>query len=207
MSRRPKNPTRPLESLTRGADDVLTVRPVVWRIHRISGVHVLPWNAFRRYGPLRTARFDPHAHPVGEHPGDGITYAALDVPTSVAEVFQFSRVVTSSSGVHLTSWTPTRELRLLDLTGDWALRNSGSHSLFAAPKSTCRNWSREIHRRWPDLDGLWSRSTMTGQPMLALYEAAADSFPQLPAFTRPLDNPTVEELIAAAAQRLGYRTA
>lgn len=166
----------------------------------------MPWNGFRTFGPVRTARFDPHPLPRGEHPGNGVIYTALDVPTAVAEVFQQDRIVPATSAVNLTSWTPTHDLQLLDLTGDWALRNGASYALFAAPRSICRTWSREIRTTWPDIDGLWVPSTMTGQTMIALYQPAGDAFPAVPAFSRPLNNPYVWELVSDAATKVGYNT-
>lgn len=204
VSRRPKNPDSPAGTLTRTGDDMIEILPVLWRIHRTTGPHVLAWNGFRTFGPLRTARFDPHPPNCGTHPGRGVSYAALDVATAVAEVFQQTRTVRAASDVRLTAWTPTRPLRLLDLSGDWALHNGASHSLYAAPRRTCRNWSRAIRGTWPDLDGLWAPSTMTGQSVVALYEHAADSFPPRPSFTRALSNPYVWVLITAAANRVGY---
>lgn len=164
-----------------------------------------PWDAFRTFGPLSAARYDPHPEPRGEHPGFGITYAAADVTTTVAEVFQDRRTVNASGSLHLTSWTPTRALKLLDLTGDWALRNGAAHALAAAPRPTCRWWSRSIRETWDWLDGLWAPSTLTGRPMVALYEPAGDSFPPAPAFTRPLDNDVVWDIVADAAVAIGYQ--
>lgn len=150
-------------------------------------------------------RWDPHPSPTGDHPGYGITYAAVDVATAVAEVFQTNRVVPISSDVCLTSWTPVRALRLLDLTGDWALRNEAAHALHAARRSTGRAWSNAIRDTWRWLDGLWAPSTLTGRPVIALYEPAAGSFPAVPAFSRTLDNAVVWSVVADAARGIGYR--
>lgn len=118
---------------------------------------------------------------------------------------QISRVVTLSGETCLTSWTPVRALRLLDLTGDWALRNEAAHALHAARRSTGRAWSNAIRDTWPWLDGLWTPSTLTGRPVVALYETAADSFPAVPAFSRALDNAVVWSVVADAARGIGYR--
>lgn len=47
---------------------------VVWRLHRTTGTHVLPWNGMRTFGPI--LRFDHHPPPRAEHPGYGIWYGA-----------------------------------------------------------------------------------------------------------------------------------
>lgn len=131
-------------------------------------------------------------------------YTAHDIATCVAEVFQSSRTVRASADTQLAAWRPARPLRLLDLTGEWALHNGASHGLYAASKSTCRNWSRAIHQRWSDIDGLLSPSTMTGKTMVTLYERAADAFPPRPAFARPLTNPYVWEAVVDAAEQVRY---
>ena len=204
-SQRPKVPTAPAGALTCEPADVLSIRPTLWRIHRVRGAHVPPWNGFRTFGPLLSARYDPHPEPTADHPGFGITYAATDLTTSVAEVFQSSRTVTITDDLALTAWSPTRDLHLLDLTGTWALRNGAAQALSAARRPTCRAWSAAIRSTWPDLDGLWAPSTMTGLPIVALYEPAADSFPDTPAFTRPLDTPMIWTLIKDAGESINYR--
>lgn len=202
---RPKNPQRPPRPLTVADGDVIEVRPVLWRIHRVGGEHRVSWRTFRTFGPLHLARFDPHPLPCGAHPGYGVSYAALDVATCVAEVFQHTRTVRTDAAVHLTGWTPNRPLRLLDLSKDWALRNGASHSLYAAPRRTCRAWSHAIRETWPQLDGLWAPSTLTGRPIVVLYQHAQDSLPAHPQFSRPLSNSLVWLIVADVAERAGYR--
>lgn len=55
------------------------------------------------------------------------------------------------------------------------LRNGASHSLASEPRATCRTWARAIAETWPDLDGLWSPSTLTGRINVT---PAADTFPR-----------------------------
>lgn len=201
----PKVPRKPPKNLTLEPHDLVTPRPVLWRVHRTQGDRVLPWNGFRTFGPLPTARFDPHPAPAGEHPGCGVLYAAHDVATALAEVFQTTRLInTVSQAPQLSSWTPTRPLRLLDLTGTWAVRNGGATALASAPRPTCREWARAIRAQWPDLDGLYTPSTMTGTPTIVLWEPAKTSMPDLPDFSRPLAHPMVWSLARQAATTTGY---
>jgi hypothetical protein len=152
-----------------------------------------------------TARYDPHPQPPGNHPGAGVSYTATDIKTAAAEVFQTSRRIDPTTGApYATSWTPTRPLQLLDLTGDWALRNGAAHALAHASRPVCRAWSRAIHQTWPDLDGLWAPSTMTGRPMAVLYEPAASAMPSRPAFSEPLDAPVVWSILDRIAADIGY---
>lgn len=184
----PKRPTRPAGPLTRLEEDILVDQPVLWRIHRTVGDHVLPWSALRRWGPAATMRFDPHPPPPGEHLEVGVTYTALDLATAVTETFQQHRIIDSTGGrPKATAWQPTRPLRLLNLTDDWALRNGASHSLASGPRSSCRTWARAIAETWPDIDGLWSQSTLTGRINVTLWAPAANTFPERPDFSEYLD--------------------
>lgn len=204
MSPYPKVPRNPPRELFYRPEDVLSVQPTLWRIHRTQGAHVIAWNGFRTFGAT-PARYDPHPEPQGDHPGDGVSYAALDLKTSAAEVYQTRRRIdTTTYAPYVTSWTPTRPLRLLDLTGDWALANGAAASLAQAPRPTCRNWSRTIHQTWPTLDGLWAPSTMTGNPMVVLYEPAASAMPSFPAFSEPLSAAVVWSVLARIAADIGY---
>lgn len=200
-------PATPPGPLTRRPDDVVPLHDALWRIHPVRGPYPQPWNGFRAYGPLGTARFDPHPAPKGDHPGYGVAYVAGDEATCAAERFQSSRTIALTGEHDLTGWLPARDLELLDLTGTWALRNGAAASLGAAPRSVCRAWSATIRRTWPDLDGLLSRSTMTGRRMITLFEPAADSFPPAPSFRRPLDHPVVQTLMVNAAAECGYEIA
>ena len=205
MTRWPKIPRTPTTPLVREDEDVREEQPVIWRIHRTRGEHVLGWNVFRTFGPLSSGRYDPHPLPRGDYPGCGVTYAATELRTALAEAFQANRRVNRHEGApYATSWSPTRPLRLLDLTGDWALRNKAAHSLAFAPRPACRAWSRAIHDQWDDLDGLWAPSTLSGAPIVCLYEAACSSMPVTPGFSRALDHPLIWTIIEHYAAGIGY---
>jgi hypothetical protein len=190
--------------LTRQVGDIVDAAPLLWRVHRTAGRHALPWNALRRYGPLISMRYDSQPPPPGLST-EGVLYAAADLPTALAEVFQTTRLIdTVSFRPHLTAWTPVRNLRLIDLTSDWALRNGASYALAAAPRSTGRAWSRAIRTAWPDLDGLWAPSTMTGQTSAILFNPAADALPPLPGFSRALAEPVIRTILRRIADDLAY---
>jgi len=203
---RPKVPRTPPSPLNRKAYDLRDYQGVLWRIHRTVGEHVLAWNQLRTHGPLATMRWEPHPEPRRDQ-REGVLYAATDLGTAVAEVFQATRLVDTISGTpHATAWQPTRPLRLLDVTEGWALRNGAAAALGAAPRSTCRAWARSIATTWPDLDGLWVTSTMTGHHSVVLWNPADDSFPTAPLFSRPLGDPTLLSILRRiAAKDLNYR--
>jgi RES domain len=203
--RKPKAPRTPPAPLIREPHDIADYTATLWRIHRTEGEHVLPWNTLRTYGPLPSMRWDPHpgAEPIST--AEGVLYAAADVATNLAEVYQTTRVIDTRAGAPtLTAWQPQRGLRLLDLSGTWLLRNSASAALLAAPRSTCRRWARAIYTTWPELDGLYVPSTLTGRPNIVLWNAAADSIPTMPSFSRPLTHPLVWSIAQAAAAEIGY---
>lgn len=177
---------------------------VCWRVHRSAGAHVVPWDRLRYYGPAG-ARFDPHPAPPGLHPV-GVTYAAADLLTALAEVFQQRRVInTVRSMPYATSWLPSRQLRLLDLTGLWPVRAGASQALAAGRHDLSQAWAQAISSTWPDADGLLYRSAMTGRVAVALWTAAADSFPARPVFSLPLADPGLRAVVAGAARQIGYR--
>ena len=209
---RPKVPRLPPPTLTGTDDDLVDVDGPLLRLVRTRGTHLTGWDQLRTWGPLRQMRWDPHPSPHGQlgeaadHPSYGVLYAALDLDTVLAEVFQDTRRVDPDSGApHLLGWLPTRPLRLLDLTHGWPLRNGAAHALNHAPKVTCRAWAHAVRTSWPTLDGLLAESTMTGAPVLALFDPARDSFPSHPALSRPLTHAAVWARARDAAARIGYR--
>jgi RES domain len=203
---KPKAPRTAPEQLSREPDDIADYAGVLWRVHRTAGEHVLPWNRLRTYGPLPSMRWDPHPGSQPISAVEGVLYAAADVATSLAEVYQTTRVIDTRAGAAtLTAWRPQRSLRLLDLSGTWLLRNTASAALLSAPRAACRRWARAIYTTWPELDGLYVPSTMTGRPNIVLWTAAADSIPTVPSFSRPLTHPLVWSIAQAAAAEIGYR--
>lgn len=203
----PKVRSNPPDELIRERRDVVLRRLPLWRIHPAKGPHPIRWNALRTFGPLVTARFDPHPLPPGDHPGYGVAYTAFDLATCAAEVFRASRTIALSDQHDVTGWRPTRDLQLLDLTDTWALRNGAANSLASWRRPTCRAWSAAIRDAWPDLDGLVSRSTMTGREMVTLFEPSLTAFPPAPEFRRPLDHPAIQATMARVAIECGYRIA
>jgi hypothetical protein len=202
---KPKAPRTPPEQITRAPHDIADYTGTLWRIHRTEGEHVLPWNKLRTYGPLPSMRWDPHPGPQSTSAVEGVLYSAADIATSLAEVYQTTRVIDTHAGAAtLTAWQPQRRLRLLDLSGTWLLRNTASAALLAAPRSICRQWARGIYTTWPELDGLYVPSTMTGRANIVLWNAAADSIPTMPSFSRPLSHPLVWSIAQAAAAEIGY---
>ena len=212
----PKNPSRPPRPLAITPEDIRLHQGLLWRIHRTAGEYPSAWNDFRSYGPLTTMRWDPHPGSVGEHPGHGVLYTATDLRTAVAEVFQTQRRVDPmGAGIAATTFAPVRPLRLLALLAEdspWLLRNGASHPLMAAPRDTCRAWAREIARAEPadgqgPVDGLWAESTMTGRPMVVLFERAASALPEGPRASALLAAPVMMAALSDISASLGWEFA
>jgi hypothetical protein len=178
---------------------------VLWRVHRTSGEHVVPWNRLRYWGPAATMRFDPQ-EPPARLQDRGVSYGALTVPTALAEVFQRTRVINARRGSpYLTGWTPARKLTLLDLTGTWPLQAGASHVINTGRRDHCRAWAAAIHTARPGLDGLWHTSSMTGGHAVTLFTCAANTFPDRPTLSLPPDHPGLRIHLLAAAEEIGYR--
>lgn len=178
------------------------------RVHGMVGPHTLPWYQLRHFGPTRT-RFDPHPPPVRVHADFAVMYAAVDVDTTLAEVFQTGRVIEPSApnGPYLTIWTPSRVLRLLDVRGAWPLLQGASHAINTGPHPVCRRWAHAIAAHPQTVDGLLYTSSMTGADATALFLPAADSFPGHPELSLPLSDPGLIGAIHAVAERIGYAIA
>lgn len=201
---KPKNLRIPPRRLTARKADFAAYESVLFRLHRIEGRHRVKWDQMRTWGPLLSARWDPHPEPVGEYDEAAVMYAATDYSTALGEVFQGTRSITLSPARALVAWTPARPLRLLHLTDTWAMRNGASGSLDSATRSTCRAWARAIHTTWPDLDGLLTHSAITRRPLVTLFAPAGDSFPASPSVTRPLSHPALGALAVAADDELAW---
>jgi len=188
---------------------VLTAGTPLWRIYRRGGRHPTLWQSFRHFGPLN-GRFDHHLpDPDGEPEFQerGIYYAAEDLITCLAEVFQDTRAIYRNAGDQpwVVGFELASPLRLLNLTGAWPTRAGASMALNSGPRPRARRWSRAIYEAYPRLQGLYSASSMHGnRPALALYERASDALPRHPLVHRPLNDPALLGGLDRAAVEIGY---
>lgn len=201
----PRTPPGPLEITP--ADCTAYMGPL-WRICRTAGAYTRPWNEGRDFGPLVGHRWDPHRPPPSEQRDRRVLYAATEIATAAAEVWQVTRRIDVELGRPVVvRATPTRPLKLLDLTDNsaWTLRAGAAAALPYANRGTCRAWSRAILDAAPKLDGLMAPSTMTGRPNIVLYRAGIAALPDSPDLSRAAEEPAVRTLLEAIAGSLGYR--
>ena len=206
----PKLPRPPADISSRTPDWL--VRPMgsppLWQVVSTAGPYAVRFGLMRRFGPLASARFDPHPPPPGEHPTERALYAATDLATALAERFQHNREIrgTAPDAPGVYAWTPTRPLRLADLRDTGALRLGASHTINTGPRTITRMWARAIRGAWPDADGVAYASSMSGRTCLALWAPAADSFPAAPDFAKLLNDraPGWQLRVQSAAVEIGY---
>lgn len=176
----------------------------LWRIFRAAGDHPTAWNQLRMFGPVRGMRFDPHSPPPDLH-DRGVLYAATDLTTAFAEVFQKERVISGDRGATFAGWVPTRPLVLLDLTGNWLIRNGAGTALTMGPKRFTQDWAHTIDDQLGDqIDGLYHRSALTGQPLVTLFQNAERSLPARPGMHRLVNDPLAQRVVARVATEIGY---
>ena len=198
------------------SDELLELESALTRVYRRGGGRMGLWPAFRHFGPLATARFDPHPPPPGRR-RRGVMYLAAKgatrhgrvVPgleTGIAEAFQDTRFIDRDTDEPWAAiWTSTRAVRVLDLDSHWTTRAGGNRALTSGPRDVSRQWARAVYEQLEDLDGLAWRSSVLGVGRcVALWERARDALPRSPDFNRALADPVMLPDLSKIAGRIGY---
>lgn len=174
----------------------------LWRIYFQGGRHPTTWSFFRSFGPTGS-RFD---HQAPSAPERRILYAAEEIHTALAEVFQQTRMIDRlSRSPWLVGFRLRRPVELLDLTGTWPTRAGASMALSSGPRPRAQRWSRVIYESYPDIEGLCYPSSMhANRPAVALCERSEDVLPPRPTFHRPLSDPALLDVLKKAASGFGY---
>lgn len=185
---------------------ILPAGTELWRVYFAGGDHPCLWGQFRDFGPVRTARFDHHVLPP-QRQDRAILYAAERGSTCLAEVFQASRTIDRKrDDPWLVAFALARDVRLLDLAGDWPTRAGASQAMSTGPRPRAREWSRAIYEQYSDVEGLSYPSSMLGRTLaIALFERCRDAVPSSPVVHAPLTHPGLQAPILRIAARLGYR--
>lgn len=183
---------------------IIPASTVLRRIHYIASAHAIRWNRLRALGPVAGSRWDPHPLPPGDAAPLGAAYLGEDVLTCLAAVFQLTRFVdVVRDAPYVTAFRTTRDLTLVDLTDDWLLPAGASAQLAFGEKARTRAWARAIHEAWPDVDGVYSPSTMAlSAKVVTLWTDGA--IPAAPEFSHPLNSPAIIADIVASAAKIGH---
>jgi hypothetical protein len=181
------------------------------RVFAAGGAHPQRWNTFRYTGPLPHARFDPQPPAPDGGPAEtrehGVLYFGLSVRTSIAEVFQATSIVDRKTRrPHVVVLRSRRTLRLLDLAGLWPTRAGTSQAINSGPQDRTQAWARVIRAAYPELDGLWYRSSMdSGHPAICLWDPpGASALPASPDVLLPLDHPGLDLPLGRICEEINY---
>lgn len=210
MSRPPRAPNTPPETLTLDPGDIHPWSGTLLRVAMTQSTHVIPYGTLRAYGPVPGQRWEPHP------PGPprvhalrwGVLYTASTLVAACAETGQRTRTIDRHTGAPVvTTWRPTRPLHLLDLGAEstWLIRHGASSALTTRPAAHCRTWAHHIaDALGGQVDGLHVPSVWTGTNVV-LFGRAADSFPQAPTDRVPMNDPALFPALRMLADRIGYR--
>ena len=179
---------------------------LLWRIYARGGDHPGAWNSFRHYGPVGSARFDHHLPPPRDQ-ARAVFYAALDIPTCLAEAFQATRIIDRARRAPwLVGVRTVAALHLLDLQSAWPTRAGASMALASGRRDRARRWSQAIYAAYSAAQGLWYPSSMyAGHPCVALYERAENVLPARPSIHLSLADPRLDVPLHHVAADVNYR--
>ena len=175
------------------------------RVYFAGGPHPGTWRQFRRFGPT-DARFDHHDPTRQTSPDRAILYAAGDLTTAIAEVFQRTGVIDVRTGdPYLAILRTSRPIPLLDLRSDWPTRAGASQALGSGSHASARGWSRAVWEDHPAVEGIaWHSSMRHDGTAYALYERAADALEADPVANLTLGTNGLALPLAHAADLLGF---
>ena len=124
----------------------------------------------------------------------------------VAEVFQNTRNINlRRREPWLVGFELAREVRLLDLRGNWPTRMGASTEISSGRRDIVRGWFRHIHASYTELDGMLYGSSMnTSRKALALYERSISALPVRPVLHEPLVHPGLRADLERFKDDLGY---
>lgn len=204
----PKVPSPPAVLKLDQTRHVVDFQAPLWRVFHTAGNHPQAWNELRHFGPADNMRFDPHPIPQGIHPDSGVLYAATLPHTALGEVYQETRVIDRAlDGNALVSWTPSRPLRLIDLTSNWPVLNGSAASMQMDDKERTCDWARAIDQQFgAEIDGLYHLSSINNQPMVTLFSRTEriHAFPARPAFHAMLVDASADMIVDLSVRELGF---
>ncbi|HTD72568.1 MAG TPA: RES family NAD+ phosphorylase [Steroidobacteraceae bacterium] len=189
---------------------ILPEGSILARVYYARSLYPQSWDQFRYFGPLNS-RWDHHVPDVDGNPRAqerGIYYAAANAKTCLAEVFQVTRRIDRVfQAPWLVMFETQAQLKLLNLTGDFATRMRASMGIHSGSRGRARAWARDLYEAYPEIQGaLYAASMHGGRPAMALNERALAGplFPAHPLFHRALADDAMLNTLKHAASDLGY---
>jgi hypothetical protein len=151
-------------------------------------------------GPFE--RMDHHEGTGGDEQR-GIWYAGTTLDGAIVEAFQAG--VIEPGTTRLLRARTTRDLLLLELRGRAAMRAGTVNAIGSADHHLSQPWSKHFYED-PDgvygrIDGVHWASAVNGDPVVALYERAADAL-EIPAGH---DAPLTDPAVLAAVRRVAHQ--
>jgi hypothetical protein len=124
----------------------------------------------------------------------------------LAESFHDTRMIDPGDrDPWLVSFSPTRALRLIDVTSTWTTHSNGTQAISSGRRDRAREWARAIYDDYPNIDGIHYTAAHYGPGHgVALFERADDAVPPNPHFHRPLSSPGLQGVLDDIAGILGY---
>ena len=184
----------------------------VHRIYNASGLHPTKPREFRHFGPL-DFRFDHHLIDPQDKPYDqdrGIMYLGKGdeaFTTCLGEVFQATKLIDrQAKDPHYCVMTFKRDVQLLDLNSNFLTQIGANTAIHSGPKDLTRMWSKILYDIYKQCDGIYYSSSMNcNQPAIALFERANNATVLRPLINENLNDPNMDQMVYAAAKKLGYQ--
>ncbi len=162
--------------------------------------------SFRSHGPHK--RFDHHTDNASGpelDPHRGILYAGATLSGCLVEIFGDTRIIQYASW-QLSGFEIERELMLLDLRGDGAMRAGSVAALCKdSDHSLSQKWSRYFYETlfiYKQLDGLIFGNAHNDELALALYERSRSALKVISSI--PLSHSSLKQTLQKTAGELGF---
>ena len=155
--------------------------------------------AFRHFGPI--SRFDHQRAPYptrADDPDRSIMYGAFTLASCLAEIFGDSKIIEVGAW-EVAGLRTTRDLNLLDLRGNGALR-AGTVSAVAkeSNRQFSQTWSRYFYDHgfvYTEIDGLIFYNAHNDEEAFAFYDRASNGFQCAAADIKPLRHDSLRTAI------------
>ncbi|WP_062383391.1 hypothetical protein [Demequina iriomotensis] len=185
-------------------DDFVTWSDELWQIVDSADLRPGPVFTGRAVGSHPDLRWDPHRLDDRPQPDRAALYLQPTLTGAVVDRWADTRHIDTAAGSPwILSATPEVPLHLLDMAGNWALRNGSHHSLMQDSPAHCRAWIRAALDAKPDLDGVYTLSDRHGRHVV-LYPAGIAKLPDGPTRAIHLPDPWAAIALDEIAERIGY---